>query len=131
MKSPLRISSALIGAAQKVADIQKRSVPNQIEYWAELGRAVERILDPADVYAVTQGFKKITVESVATEALNPDEVFAAVEKSRSNGTLAEKITKAGCYYEVSREHPGMLDRVNTETGERQTGHFCNGKFIPA
>ena len=92
---------------------------------------MERILDPADVYAVTQGFKKITVESVATEALNPDEVFAAVEKSRSNGTLAEKITKAGCYYEVSRERPGMLDRVNTETGERQTGHFYNGKFIPA
>ncbi|MBU4387890.1 ParD-like family protein, partial [Candidatus Dependentiae bacterium] len=131
MKSPLRLNSALIIAAQKVGTIQKRSVPNQIEYWAELGRAVEHLLEPADIYAITQGLKKITVEAVESEALNPEEVFASLEKGRSNGTLTEKLTSASAYYETSRNIPGLLDKVNTSTGERQTGRFQNGKFIPA
>jgi hypothetical protein len=131
MKSPLRLNSALIVAAQKVGAIQKRSVPNQIEYWAELGRAVERLLEPGDVYAITQGLKKITVEPMASQSLNPEEVFASLEHSRKNGSLAGNTTKAGLYYETSLSCPGFLDRVNTSTGERQTGRFRGGKFIPA
>lgn len=131
MKSPLRLNSALIVAAQKVGAIQKRSVPNQIEYWAELGRAVERLLEPEDVYAITQGLKKITVEPAASQALNPEEVFVSLEHCRNNGSLAGKTTSAGLYYEISLSRPGFLDRINASTGERQTGRFRGGKFIPA
>jgi hypothetical protein len=28
---------------------QKRSIPKQIEFWADLGRAVERVIDMSDV----------------------------------------------------------------------------------
>ena len=131
MKSPLRLNSALIVAAQKVGSIQKRSVPNQIEYWAELGRAIEHLLEPNDIYAITQGFKKITIEAIASKPVNPDDVFASIENSRKNGVLAEKVTSAGVYYESSQSRPGLLDRINSSTGERQTGRFRNGKFIPA
>ncbi len=130
MKSPLRLNSALILAARKVGSMQKRSVPNQIEYWAELGRAVEHLLEPDDIYAIAQGLKKITVEAVASEALNPEEVFTSIENSRKNGALAKKTTSAQIYYETSLNRPGLLDRVNSTTGERQTGRFRNGKFIP-
>ncbi len=131
MKSPLRLNSSLILAAQRIGAIQKRSVPNQIEYWAELGRAVERVLAPDDIYAITQGLKKITLEAVTSGALDPGEVFKSVESSRKNGTLAKKLTSAGVYYETSLSRPGFLDRVNSSTGERQTGRFRNGKFLPA
>jgi hypothetical protein len=131
MKSPLRLNSALILAAQKMGTLQKRSVPNQIEYWAELGRAVEHLLDPADIYAISQGLKKITVEAVNSEPINPDDVFASLEKSRQNGTLSGKTTSAAVYYEACPSSPGFIDRVDSATGERQTGRFENGKFIPA
>lgn len=129
MKNPLRLDSALIISAQIEGALKKRSVPNQIEYWAELGKAVERILDLSDVYAITQGLKKITIDPVDMDAVNPEDVFNSIEKSRKSGILAEKVTKATIYYESSNSKPGLLDLVNTSTGERQTGRFVNGQFI--
>ena len=131
MKNPLRINSALLESARQEGSVKKRSIPNQIEYWAELGRAVERVLEPGDVYAVTQGFKKITVEPVFPLAVNPDTVFASIEKSRKKGSLAKQVTSAPVYYESSPGRPGLIDRVNSATGERHTGSFLGGKFVPA
>jgi hypothetical protein len=106
MASPLRLNAALIEAAEREGAVQKRSVPRQIEFWAELGKAVESIIGPADVVAVIQGIKKIKVEPVTSTAADPADVF----------------------YETSLSRPGLLDRVNTATGERQTGLFRNGEF---
>ena len=39
MASPLRLNAALIEAAEREGAVQKRSVPRQIEFWAELGKA--------------------------------------------------------------------------------------------
>jgi hypothetical protein len=99
MASPLRLNAALIEAAEREGAVQKRSVPRQIEFWAELGKAVERVIGPADVVAVIQGIKKIKVEPVTSTAADPAAIF----------------------YETSLSRPGLLDRVNTATGERQTG----------
>ena len=129
MKTPLRISSDLILLAKTEAATKRRSVPNQIEYWAELGKAVEHVLNLADVYAVLQGIKKITVEPVVSEGVNPETVFNAIDQSRQNGTLAEKVTSAAVYYESSLSQPGLLDRVNSATGEKKSGRFAKGKFI--
>ena len=72
MASPLRLNAALIEAAEREGAIQKRSVPRQIEFWAELGKAVESVVGPADVVAVIQGIKKIKVEPVTSqEAIIP------------------------------------------------------------
>ena len=44
MANPLRLSSELIAAAERSGAVYKRSVPKQIEYWAELGRSIERVV---------------------------------------------------------------------------------------
>jgi len=126
--SPLRLSTTLVEAAEKESAIQKRSVPKQIEFWAELGKTIESVIDPADVVAVIQGFKKIKVESVTSTPVNPGDVFNSIETLRKSGTLAAKVTSAAIYYEASSSRPGFLDRVNASTGERQTGQFHNGVF---
>ena len=41
--SPVRLNPNLITAAEREGMVQKRSTPKQIEYWADLGRAVERV----------------------------------------------------------------------------------------
>jgi hypothetical protein len=128
MASPMRLSTALIEAAEREGAVQKRSTPKQIEFWAELGKAVERVVDLADVYAVIQGIKRLKVEPVASVAVDPQEVLVGIENSRRSGELAARVTSAAVYYEASPGRPGLLDRVNGATGERQTGQFQDGKF---
>jgi hypothetical protein len=108
--------------------VQKRSTPKQIEYWADLGRAVERIIDLSDVYEVLQGLKRLKLEDVESAAVDPDEVFIDLQKRTEQGRLSDEVTSAAVYFEASRIRPGMLDRVDTATGLRQTGQFKNGQF---
>ena len=126
--SPMRLDSALVTAAKREGSIYKRSAPKQIEFWAELGKAVEQVLNYNDIFAVIQGLKKVKLESVESMAVDPADVFNALEDSRKNEQLAQKVTAAAIYFEASRKLPGLLDRVNTVTGERQTGRFHNGEF---
>ena len=128
MPSPLRLSPALVEAAEKEGALQKRSAPKQIEFWAELGKAVDGVIDAADVVAVTQGLKKIKVVPVTSKAVDPRDVFDSLETLRDSGALAEEVTSAAVYYETSRSRPGLLDRVNSRTGARQTGQFHKGEF---
>ena len=130
MASPMRLNPVLVAAAEREAAINKRSVPKQIEFWAELGRMVERVMALNDVLAVIQGLKKIRVEPVTSVTLDPTEVFNSLEKRRKNGTISEKVTSSTMYYEASPGRPGLLDKINTATGERQTGRFQNGEFKP-
>ena len=126
--SPLRLDSTLVAAAKIEGSINKRSAPKQIEFWAELGKAVEHVLSYNDIFAVIQGLKEIKVESVKSVSVDPEDIFSSLEDSRKNEILADKLTSAGVYFEASRNRPGLLDRVNTVTGERQTGRFSNGEF---
>ena len=128
MASPLRLSAALVEAAEKEGALQKRSAPKQIEFWAELGKAVDGVIDSADVVAVIQGLRKIKVEPVKSMAVDPRDVFDSIETTRESGSLAEKVTSAAVYYEASLSRPGLLDRVSSRTGERQTGQFHKGVF---
>jgi hypothetical protein len=128
MANPVRLNPELIAAAERASLVQKRSVPKQIEFWATIGKAIENVIDYADIFAILQGLKKITIEPVSPVAAEPDDVFAALEARRADGGLAREVTEAGIYYEASRSHAGMLDRVDAQTGERATGRFHNGEF---
>jgi len=128
LTSPIRLDPALIAAAKREGSINKRSAPKQIEFWAELGKAVELVMDRNDVFAVIQGLKKIKVESVKSVAADPTDVFNSLEESRKSGELAKKVTSSAVYFEASQRKPGLLDRVHSATGKRQTGRFYNGEF---
>jgi hypothetical protein len=69
-----------------------------------------------------------TVSFVKSISINSDDVFNQFENDRAKWLLAGKVTTAGIYYEASAEHPVYLDRVNSVTGERQTGLFERGEF---
>jgi hypothetical protein len=124
----MRLDATLVEAAKREGSIKKRSAPKQIEFWAELGKAVEHVLDYNDIFSVIQGLKKVRVESVESVAVDPEDVFNSLEEGRKSEELAQKVTSATIYFEASRRQPGLLDRVNTATGERQTGRFYNGEF---
>ncbi len=131
MASPMRLSEELVSAAEREASLQKRSVPKQIEFWAYLGKAVENIVNYSDIMAIQQGLKKISIEPIASEPVDAQAVFDAVASERADGRLGRKVTGAVVYYEASRSRPGLLDQVNSATGERITGQFRDGKFTAA
>lgn len=131
MASPMRLNADLIAAAERESRFQRRSVPKQIEFWASLGRAVQQVVDHADIVAVLQGLKKITVEPLASTPVAVDEVFDRLEDRRQSGEMAKSVTDAAVYYEASRRHPGLIDRVHAATGRREAGQFENGRFQAA
>ncbi|MCF6186694.1 MAG: ParD-like family protein [Desulfobulbaceae bacterium] len=127
----LRIDQDLVLQAEREAGIQNRSKAKQLEYWAKLGKAVSAELDITDAFAVSQGIKTIRLEiapSLQSITVDSDAVFNDLERDRAKGILADNVTSAKIYYEASVEHPGYLDRVNSSTGERQTGLFEHGEF---
>ncbi len=127
----LRIDQNLVHQAEREARIQNRSKTKQLEYWAKLGKAISSKLNITDVFAVSQGIKTIKLEvppSAQSIPIDPDVIFNDLENDRVNGLIAEKVTSAKIYYEASVKRPGCLDRVNSVTGERQTGSFENGQF---
>jgi hypothetical protein len=121
----------LVTAAEREGALQKRSTPKQIEYWADLGRAVERIIDLSDVFAVLQGMKRLRLEDVESQAVDSDEVFGDLQQKADAGRLSHAVTSAAFYFEASKKQTGMLDRVEVATGRRQTGQFRNGEFHPS
>lgn len=128
-KSALRLDTSLIESAERKAAIYKRTMPKQIEYWAELGKAVEKTVTLEDAIAVREGIKKLVIEPVISERVDPKDVFNSLEIKRKSGRLAEEVTSSTVYYEPSLSHSGFLDKVDSTTGERKAGNFKNGKFI--
>ncbi len=128
MPSPMRLDSSLVEAAEREGAMQKRSIPKQIEFWAELGKAVEHVIGIEDIIAITQGLKTIEVEPVVSISVDPDDIFDTLETSREKGTLSEKVTSSAIFFEASLSQPGLLDRVDSATGKRESGYFVEGEF---
>jgi hypothetical protein len=126
---PLRLSKSLMVEAERKGLLNKRTVPKQIEYWAELGKTIEKVLSYEDIIAVMEGIKNISVEPLKSQPVDPDEIFNSIEKNRKAKKLSYKLTSAPVYFEASIKHSGLLDRVDAATGKRQSGRFVNGEFI--
>ncbi|THB77240.1 MAG: hypothetical protein D3926_15950 [Desulfobacteraceae bacterium] len=125
----LRIDENLVNQAQRHGKVEHRSITSQIEYWAKIGKAIASKISAADAFAVTQGIKEICLVDLEQNlVINPDDVFGELESERKNGFSDKPVTSAPYYFEASIQSPGLLDKVNTRTGERETGMFQNGQF---
>ena len=124
----IRIDENLVIQAQRQAKVQHRSLNGQVEYWATLGKAIASKISTADAFAVTQGLKEVRLEPAKNISIEPETVLNELEKDRAKGFSGKPVTSASFYFEVSVSQPGFLDKVDTVTGERQTGRFQNGTF---
>ncbi len=124
----LRIDENLVIQAQRQAKVQHRSINGQVEYWATLGKAIASKISTADAFAVTQGLKEIRLVPTINISIEPETVLNELEKDRAKGFSGKPVTSAPFYFEASASYPGCLDKVDTLTGERQTGRFQNGTF---
>jgi hypothetical protein len=127
MATAIRIDDKLIREAAAEAQVQRRSTPKQIEYWAEIGRVVAGEVSAEDLISIVQGNRRVRVEPLVPEPVPSDDLWAEVEAARDSGELARTIANNRVVYQRSPDKPGYLQAIYPD-GTRQTGVFKNGAF---
>ena len=126
--SPIRLEKELMAAATRSGKRLHRTAAEQVEYWADIGRTVDASVSPDSLLEVATGLAQLKVERVVAVPVDPDDVFAALERDRNSGRLAKSVAGVGVRFQASRQYPGALERIDAD-GEITVGSFENGEFI--
>lgn len=121
MSQPVKLSDSLVLDARLTAEIAERSIAGQIEFWAQLGRAIEPLLNGVQSLALRQAGAEKPVS----------ELLATVDSPQGRQRVAEYLeSQPFPHYEPSPDMPGMLVRIEAD-GSRSVGRFVNRQFIVA
>jgi len=126
--SPVRLQDDLMQAAKSTGKRFHRSTAEQIEYWADIGRKVSKVLDPDTLISISTGLTQVKVEPIYGKPVDPDDVFNLLEAKRHQGTLIQGVTDSDIRYQSSLTQPGYLERVD-QNGNVLVGQFKNGEFV--
>ena len=119
MSQPVKVSDALVLDARLVGEVAERSIAGQIEFWARLGRAVERLLRGDEALALRR----------AGDAKSLSECLRSVDSPQGRQRVAEHLkTRPYPHYEAA-DVPGLLVKIEAN-GKRTVGRFVNREFQP-
>jgi hypothetical protein len=118
MSQPVKISDELILDARLTAEVAERSIAGQIEFWAQLGRAIEPLLEGSRALALRR----------AGAATPLSECLASVDSSTGRRRVVEYL-EAGPFphYQPVPGSPGLVVRVEAD-GTRTVGRFVGREF---
>ncbi|WP_292950521.1 MULTISPECIES: hypothetical protein [unclassified Neptuniibacter] len=128
--SPLRLDAGLVEQAKLSGKHLHRSTAEQIEYWADIGRSVSKVITPETLLQLYAGLVKLKVEPVVGPSVDPDSLFDSLEDDRATGSLQENITSSSLRYQASTQYLGMLEQISSD-GTVTVGQFENGQFKPS
>jgi len=118
MSQPVKISDELLLDARLTAQAAERSIAGQIEFWAQLGRAIEPLLDGSRALALRR--------AGATAPLS--ECLASVESARGQRRVSDYLASQPYpHYRPAPGKPGLLVRV-TKDGKQTLGRFVGRTF---
>lgn len=118
MGQPVKLSDAMVLDARVTAEVSERSIAGQIEYWANLGRAIERVLEGAQVLALCR--------SAAAQPLSA--CLESVDSEAGRGRLEGYLKRQPFpHYEPAPDAPGLLVRIDAD-GTRTLGRFVHRQF---
>lgn len=115
MATSVELPDELVHDARQCADGANRSVASQIEWWAQLGRAVELLTcpeaaaDPAEAARLSECLR------------------SADSETGRQRVLAYLRTLPFPHYEPALKTPGMMIRIEAD-GTRTPGKFVNREF---
>ena len=118
MSQPVKLSDVLVLDARLTGAIAERSIAGQIEYWANLGRAIEPLLQGTQALALC---KKAAARPLS-------ECLESVDTSKGRNRLGKYLdTLPYPHYEQAPDKPGFLVRIEA-SGKRTIGRFVNRQF---
>lgn len=124
----VRLTTDLVDQAKVNAKMHKRSVKEQIEHWVRIGKSIESRISLTDAYCISQGLLGLQAVPIKNVIVESNVVLDELESDRRCGFADKPVTDAPYFFEASIQQPGFLDKVDTATGDRQTGIFKNGVF---
>src|SRR5689334_17367898 len=120
MSQPVKLSSELVLDARLIGKVAERSIAGQIEYWANLGRAIEPLL---------QGIEALALCRNASARLLSD-CLGSVDTPKGKDRVINYLeTQPYPHYEQAKDTPGFLVRIDAN-GKRTIGRFINRTFEP-
>lgn len=118
MSQPVKLSDGLVLDARLAGELLERSIAGQIEFWAQLGQAVEPLLQGTTVMALRRAGK---VQSLS-------ECLASVDGPEGRRRVIGYLeTRPFPHYEPAPNRPGLLVRID-EDGTRTVGRFVDRRF---
>lgn len=120
MSMPIRLSDELLGQARESGQRFHRSIPQQVEHWAQLGRVLESAL----TLPGTGKLKDLSREPDLRKAIAAAETPAGKEKVKAR--LREM---GGPLYSSDPENPGGVIQHLPDGSERR-GRYVNRQFLP-
>ncbi len=120
MSQPVKLSDELVCDARTIAEASQRSIAGQIEFWAQLGRAIEPLLRGDRALAL----KRASSERPLSEAI------ANVDSEEGRQRVRDFLdTRPFPHFEPVPESPGLLRRTEAD-GTETVGRFVNRCFEP-
>jgi len=121
MSQPVKISDELILDARLTAEVAERSIAGQIEFWAQLGRAIEPLLEGSRALALRR----------AGAAVPLSERLASIDSAAGRQRVVEYLeSRPFPHYEPVPGSPGLLVRIDVD-GTRTVGRFVGREFQAA
>ncbi len=118
MSQPVKLSDVLVLDARLTGEAAERSIAGQIEYWANLGRAIDPLLQGTQAMALCKKAKARPL----SECLESVDTPKGKERTR---TYLE--SQPFPHYEQAKDAAGLLVRIEAD-GKRTIGRFVNRKF---
>ncbi len=118
MSQPVKLSDELVLDARMTAQAAERSISGQIEFWAQLGRALEPLLEGARALALRRA-----------GSLRPlSECLSQVDSDAGRQRVASFLeSRPFPHFEPVPGSPALLVRID-EDGTRTTGRFIGREF---
>lgn len=126
--TPVRIDDELLQAARQEGQLTHRSVPEQLELWARIGRLVAGKLSAEQLAEFVAGITTFSLERKCGRPVSPARAFDFLESQRRSGALTRRVSEARVRYQASPSHPGLLEQLTPE-GDVRLGTFRNGAFV--
>jgi len=121
MSTPLRLSNELLVEAREAGARFHRSITQQVEHWAQIGRVIEATLTYSSAGKLKDLSRQPDLNAVLTKAESREgkrKVLAAI-KARKQPT-----------YSADPENPnGVIQHLSN--GRKVCGRFVDREFIPA
>jgi ParD-like antitoxin of type II bacterial toxin-antitoxin system len=118
VSQPVKISDELLLDARLTAEVAERSIAGQIELWAQLGRAIEPLLEGSRALALRRA-----------GAVRPlSECLASIDSAEGRRRVADHLdSRPYPHYEPVPGATGVLTRIDAD-GTRTLGRFVDREF---
>lgn len=130
MSLQIHISEHLFQSAAQKGKIEQRNAAKQIEYWAEIGRSVERHtgITAMDLLKISSGVKTVKIEEMETDSIATATVLGLIETDKASNAFKEGILRKGPTYQRCLTNLNYLEQIHPG-GSKKVGNFINGHFV--